>query len=94
MTPAAPSNAASPTAPGDPIMAEKGGYKHFMQKEFFESAARVRDTLLGRIRRTRKSLSSMIWRITAKHSGEFHHVRMCHLAEKSTTGTPVWPQNS
>src|SRR3984957_11916379 len=33
----------------DPIMAEKGGYKHFMQKEIFEQPTAVRDTLLGRI---------------------------------------------
>ncbi len=33
----------------DPIMAEKGGYKHFMQKEIFEQLRAVRDTLLGRI---------------------------------------------
>ena len=33
----------------DPIMAEKGGYKHFMQKEIFEQPRAVRETLLGRI---------------------------------------------
>jgi glutamine---fructose-6-phosphate transaminase (isomerizing) len=33
----------------DPIMAEKGGYKHYMQKEIFEQPRAVRDTLLGRI---------------------------------------------
>ncbi len=33
----------------DPIMAEKGGYKHFMQKEIFEQPRAVRDTILGRI---------------------------------------------
>ena len=33
----------------DPIMAEKGGYKHFMQKEIFEQPTAVRDTMLGRI---------------------------------------------
>ncbi|MBC7925930.1 MAG: glutamine--fructose-6-phosphate transaminase (isomerizing) [Bryobacteraceae bacterium] len=33
----------------DPIMAEKGGYKHFMLKEIFEQPRAVRDTLLGRI---------------------------------------------
>ena len=30
-------------------MAEKGGFKHFMQKEIFEQPRAVRDTLLGRI---------------------------------------------
>jgi glutamine---fructose-6-phosphate transaminase (isomerizing) len=33
----------------DPIMAEKGGFKHFMQKEIFEQPRAVRDTLVGRI---------------------------------------------
>jgi len=33
----------------DPIMAEKGGFKHFMQKEIFEQPRAVRDTLLGRM---------------------------------------------
>ena len=33
----------------DPIMAEKSGFKHFMQKEIFEQPRAVRDTLLGRI---------------------------------------------
>jgi glucosamine--fructose-6-phosphate aminotransferase (isomerizing) len=32
----------------DPRLAEKGGYKHFMQKEIFEQPHAVRDTLLGR----------------------------------------------
>jgi glucosamine--fructose-6-phosphate aminotransferase (isomerizing) len=35
----------------DPIMAEKGGYKHFMQKEIFEQPRAVRDTLLSSISR-------------------------------------------
>ena len=33
----------------DPIMAEKGGYKHFMQKEIFEQPRAIIDTLRGRI---------------------------------------------
>lgn len=33
----------------DPIMAEKGGYKHFMLKEIFEQPRAVRDTILGRM---------------------------------------------
>jgi len=32
----------------DPIMAEKGGFKHFMLKEIFEQPRAVRDTTLGR----------------------------------------------
>jgi glutamine---fructose-6-phosphate transaminase (isomerizing) len=37
----------------DPIMAEKGGFKHFMLKEIYEQPRAVRDTLLGRISRDR-----------------------------------------
>ena len=33
----------------DPIMAEKGGFKHFMLKEIYEQPRAVRDTALGRI---------------------------------------------
>ena len=35
--------------PWDPIMAEKGGFKHFMLKEIHEQPRAVRDTLLGRV---------------------------------------------
>jgi glucosamine--fructose-6-phosphate aminotransferase (isomerizing) len=33
----------------DPILAEKGGYKHFMLKEIYEQPRAVRDTLVGRV---------------------------------------------
>ncbi|MBV8572987.1 MAG: glutamine--fructose-6-phosphate transaminase (isomerizing) [Acidobacteriaceae bacterium] len=33
----------------DPVMAEKGGYKHFMLKEIFEQPRAIRDTMLGRV---------------------------------------------
>jgi len=33
----------------DPIMAEKGGFKHFMLKEIFEQPRAVRDTVQGRV---------------------------------------------
>ncbi|MHA2621687.1 MAG: glutamine--fructose-6-phosphate transaminase (isomerizing) [bacterium JZ-2024 1] len=38
------------TVPWDPVSAEKGGYKHFMEKEIFEQPRAVADTLMGRIR--------------------------------------------
>ena len=44
-----PINRAAQHVAWDPIMAEKGGFKHFMQKEIFEQPRAVRDTLLGRI---------------------------------------------
>jgi glucosamine--fructose-6-phosphate aminotransferase (isomerizing) len=33
----------------DPIMAEKGGYRHFTLKEIYEQPRAVRDTLVGRV---------------------------------------------
>jgi glucosamine--fructose-6-phosphate aminotransferase (isomerizing) len=33
----------------DPILAEKGGFKHFMLKEIYEQPRAVRDTTLGRV---------------------------------------------
>lgn len=33
----------------DPLMAEKGGYKHFVLKEIFEQPRAIRDTALGRL---------------------------------------------
>ena len=33
----------------DPIMAEKGGFRHFMLKEIYEQPRAVRDTTLGRV---------------------------------------------
>jgi len=35
--------------PWDPIMAEKGGYKHFMLKEIHEQPRGVRETIVGRV---------------------------------------------
>jgi len=32
-----------------PLMAEKGGFRHFMQKEIFEQPRAIRDTLTGRL---------------------------------------------
>jgi glutamine---fructose-6-phosphate transaminase (isomerizing) len=37
------------TLPYDPISAEKGEYKHFMQKEIFEQPRALTDTLRGRV---------------------------------------------
>lgn len=36
------------SVPWDPVMAQKGGYRHFMLKEIHEQPRAVRDTLLGR----------------------------------------------
>jgi glucosamine--fructose-6-phosphate aminotransferase (isomerizing) len=44
-----PVQVATHTIPFDAVSAEKGEYKHFMQKEIFEQARAVTDTLRGRI---------------------------------------------
>ncbi|MBI3762894.1 MAG: glutamine--fructose-6-phosphate transaminase (isomerizing) [Chloroflexi bacterium] len=45
----APVKLAINTIPYDPIAAEKGEYKHFMQKEIFEQPRAVTDTIRGRV---------------------------------------------
>ena len=60
----------------DPIMAEKGGYKHFMQKEIFEQPRAVRDTLLGRISQDTGKIFLDDMQITEKQFREFQQVRI------------------
>jgi glutamine---fructose-6-phosphate transaminase (isomerizing) len=60
----------------DPIMAEKGGYKHFMQKEIFEQPRAVRDTLLGRISQDTGKVFLDEMRITEEQFRAFDHVRI------------------
>jgi glutamine---fructose-6-phosphate transaminase (isomerizing) len=60
----------------DPIMVEKGGYKHFMQKEIFEQPRAVRDTLLGRISQETGKVFLDEMRITEQQFCEFENVRI------------------
>jgi glucosamine--fructose-6-phosphate aminotransferase (isomerizing) len=60
----------------DPIMAEKGGYKHFMQKEIFEQPRAVRDTLLGRISQDTGKVFLDEMHISEDHFREFQNVRI------------------
>jgi glucosamine--fructose-6-phosphate aminotransferase (isomerizing) len=60
----------------DPIMAEKGGYKHFMQKEIFEQPRAVRDTMLGRISQDSGKVFLDEMAITEKAFREFQNVRV------------------
>lgn len=39
--------------PWTPLMAERGGYKHFMLKEIFEQPQAVEDTMIGRIEQSK-----------------------------------------
>src|SRR5215470_3035777 len=60
----------------DPIMAEKGGYKHFMQKEIFEQPRAVRDTLLGHISATTGKIYLGDMEISEQQLREFRNVRV------------------
>jgi glutamine---fructose-6-phosphate transaminase (isomerizing) len=60
----------------DPIMAEKGGYKHFMQKEIFEQPRAVRDTFLGRISQETGHIYLGEMKITEQQFREFQQVRI------------------
>jgi glucosamine--fructose-6-phosphate aminotransferase (isomerizing) len=64
------------TVTWDPIMAEKGGYKHFMQKEIFEQPRAVRDTLLGRISQDTGRVFLDEMAISEKAFREFQNVRI------------------
>jgi glucosamine--fructose-6-phosphate aminotransferase (isomerizing) len=60
----------------DPIMAEKGGYKHFMQKEIFEQPRAVRDTILNRISQDTGKVFLDEMQITDQQFGGFEKVRI------------------
>jgi glucosamine--fructose-6-phosphate aminotransferase (isomerizing) len=60
----------------DPIMAEKGGYKHFMLKEIFEQPRAVRDTTLGRVGQESGRIFLDEMDISAKEFKAFSSVRI------------------
>jgi glucosamine--fructose-6-phosphate aminotransferase (isomerizing) len=60
----------------DPIMAEKGGYKHFMLKEIYEQPRSVRDTTLGRVGQETGRIFLDEMDITLKQFREFQQVKI------------------
>src|SRR5438309_1905952 len=60
----------------DPIMAEKGGYKHFMLKEIYEQPRAVRDTTLGRVGQETGRIFLDEMDISPKHFREFRQVKI------------------
>ncbi|MBI5086903.1 MAG: glutamine--fructose-6-phosphate transaminase (isomerizing) [Acidobacteria bacterium] len=60
----------------DPIMAEKGGFKHFMLKEIHEQPRAVRDTILGRIGQESGRVFLDEMEVGPKEFGEFRSVRI------------------
>jgi glucosamine--fructose-6-phosphate aminotransferase (isomerizing) len=60
----------------DPIMAEKGGYKHFMLKEIYEQPRAVRDTTLGRVGQETGRVFLNEMDITPKEFREFRQIKI------------------
>ncbi len=60
----------------DPIMAEKGGYKHFMLKEIYEQPRAVRDTTLGRVGQETGRIFLDEMDISPKQFKEFRQVKI------------------
>ncbi|MGC9948271.1 MAG: glutamine--fructose-6-phosphate transaminase (isomerizing) [Bryobacteraceae bacterium] len=60
----------------DPIMAEKGGYKHFMLKEIYEQPRAVRDTTLGRVSQETGQIFLDEMDITPAEFREFRQVKI------------------
>jgi glucosamine--fructose-6-phosphate aminotransferase (isomerizing) len=60
----------------DPIMAEKGGYKHFMLKEIFEQPRAVKDTTLGRASQETGRIFLDRMEISAAEFREFQQVKL------------------
>ncbi len=60
----------------DPVMAEKGGYKHFMLKEIYEQPRAVRDTTLGRIGQESARVFLDEMEITPAEFREFREVKI------------------
>src|SRR5262249_23868669 len=66
----------------DPIMAEKGGFKHFMLKEIYEQPRAVRDTTLGRISQDTGKIFLEEMEIT---EDEFRNVNKVNIAACGTS---------
>jgi glucosamine--fructose-6-phosphate aminotransferase (isomerizing) len=66
----------------DPIMAEKGGFKHFMLKEIYEQPRSVRDTTLGRISQETGHVSLAEMEIT---EAEFKAAKKINIAACGTS---------
>ncbi|HUK88518.1 MAG TPA: glutamine--fructose-6-phosphate transaminase (isomerizing) [Terriglobales bacterium] len=66
----------------DPIMAEKGGFKHFMLKEIYEQPRAVRDTTLGRVSLDSGKVFLEEMEIT---EAEFRALKKIHIAACGTS---------
>ena len=66
----------------DPIMAEKGGFKHFMLKEIYEQPRAVRETALGRVSQETGQVFLDEMEITAD---AFRNMEKLHIAACGTS---------
>jgi glucosamine--fructose-6-phosphate aminotransferase (isomerizing) len=66
----------------DPIMAEKGGFKHFMLKEIYEQPRAVKDTTLGRVSQDTGHIFLEEMEIT---EGEFRAAKKINIAACGTS---------
>ncbi len=60
----------------DPIMAEKGGYRHFMEKEIFEQPRAVKDTTIGRVGQESGRIFLDEMDLSVKEFEEFKQIRI------------------
>jgi glutamine---fructose-6-phosphate transaminase (isomerizing) len=60
----------------DPILAEKGGFKHFMLKEIYEQPRAVRDTMLGRFSPETGEVFLEEMEITDEDFRSFHEIKI------------------
>lgn len=58
------------------VMAEKGGYKHFMQKEIFEQPRALLDTFRGRISRESGEVFFEQFQLTPEEAGKIERIFM------------------
>lgn len=70
----APIKAHISTVAWDPISAEKGEYKHFMQKEIHEQVRSLTDTLAGRVDFEKGKISLPQLNLTAQRAGEIDKI--------------------
>ena len=60
----------------DPIMAEKGGFKHFMLKEIYEQPRSVRDTLIGRVGQESGRVFTAEMDLSPEELKAFEHIKI------------------
>ena len=75
----------------DPIMAEKGGFKHFMLKEIYEQPRAVRDTALGRVSLDSGQVFLDEMDIT---EDDFRNLSKVHIAACGTSWHAGWQGSS